>query len=88
MIPLNKGKVFVEPIVAQVNPDLCSGCRVCESVCEFKAPVFNEEQEIIEINAALCKGCGSCASACPSSAITIHHFTDEQIMAQLHILSH
>lgn len=87
VIPLSKGKVFVEPIVAAVNEELCSGCRICESVCEFKAPEFNEEKGVIEINAALCKGCGSCASACPSSAITIHHFTDAQIMAQLHSLA-
>lgn len=87
VIPLIQGKVFVEPIVATVNTDLCSGCRVCEAVCEFKAPEFDKENEVIEINTALCKGCGSCASACPSSAITIHHFTDEQIMAQLHSLS-
>ncbi|MFO7890907.1 MAG: CoB--CoM heterodisulfide reductase iron-sulfur subunit A family protein [bacterium] len=87
VIPLSRGKVFVEPIVAVVNPDLCSGCRICESVCEFKAPEFDEDNGIIKINAALCKGCGSCASACPSGAITIQHFTDAQILAQLHSLT-
>jgi len=87
VIPLSRGKVYVEPIVAVVNSVLCAGCRICESVCEYKAPEFDEENGIVEINTALCKGCGSCASACPSSAITAQHFTDAQILAQLHSLS-
>lgn len=87
IIPMNQGKVFIEPIVAIINENLCSGCRVCESVCEYKAPEFIEEIGVVKINTALCKGCGSCAGACPSSAITIHHFTDEQILAQLLSLS-
>jgi heterodisulfide reductase subunit A len=33
----------------------------------------------VEVNPILCKGCGVCAVECPSSAITMHHFRDDQI---------
>jgi heterodisulfide reductase subunit A len=32
---------------------------------------------------ALCKGCGACGTACPTKAITMGHFTTEEILAQV-----
>ncbi len=87
LIPMVRGKVFIEPISATVDEDICSGCRICESVCEYKATVFDEEKGVMTVNAALCKGCGSCSGACPTGAITIKHYTDEQILAQVHSFS-
>jgi len=84
--PMVQGKVSVEPISAQVNEDVCCGCRVCETMCEYKATVFDEEKGVMTVNAALCKGCGSCGGACPTGAITIKHYTDDQIFAQLESL--
>lgn len=81
-----RGKVTVEPIGAQVNDRRCSGCRICESVCDFGAPTFNEFTRTMSINSVLCKGCGSCGAACPSGAIDICHFTDNQILNQLESL--
>jgi heterodisulfide reductase subunit A len=84
---LVKGSVIVEPLTAQVKERICSGCRVCESVCESKAAVFDPVKRIMTINSVLCKGCGSCSAACPSGAITVAHFTDMQIFAQLESIS-
>jgi heterodisulfide reductase subunit A len=36
-----------------------------------------------KVSQAACAGCGTCAAECPSEAITMHHFTDGQIMAQV-----
>jgi heterodisulfide reductase subunit A len=35
------------------------------------------------VTEAKCHGCGTCAAACPSSAITMRHSTDEQIMTMV-----
>ena len=75
----------VEPIVARVNEDACSGCKVCESVCSYHA--INIEnikgKDLAKVTEGLCRGCGICASSCPVDAITMPNYTDEQIMAQI-----
>jgi heterodisulfide reductase subunit A len=38
------------------------------------------------VNVALCKGCGLCVAACRGEAITLHGFTDQQLLAQLRSL--
>ncbi len=35
------------------------------------------------VNPLLCKGCGACAVECPASAITMHHFTHDQISSMI-----
>lgn len=84
-IPLARGKVEIEPIIALVNEDLCGGCRICEGVCEYGAIEMKEEDGKLtsSVLEAMCKGCGTCASSCPTGAITMHHFTDKQILAQV-----
>ncbi|MFQ5836268.1 MAG: 4Fe-4S binding protein, partial [Candidatus Bathyarchaeia archaeon] len=78
---LSTGKIRVESIIASVNEDLCVGCCLCEEICPFGATkVENQKSSVIE---ALCKGCGLCASACPEQAITVNHFTDKQVIAQI-----
>jgi heterodisulfide reductase subunit A len=32
---------------------------------------------------ALCKGCGVCGTACPTKAISMGHFTNEELLAQV-----
>jgi heterodisulfide reductase subunit A len=52
-------------------------------VCPYKAINKNEEDEII-ITQVLCKGCGVCGATCPNEAIVIRHFTNDQILAEIH----
>ena len=82
---LSRETLEIEGAVAKVDEDLCSGCRMCEGVCEFNAVEMVEEDGVVRshIVEELCKGCGVCASTCPSGAITIGHFTDAEIMAQV-----
>jgi heterodisulfide reductase subunit A len=80
-IPLMRGEVEIEPLVASINEDVCVGCGTCEAVCPFDA--LSLEEGVMRVNEVVCKGCGSCGSACPSGAISMAHFKDEQIYAQI-----
>ena len=82
-IPLAQGKVSVEPIFAAIDDDSCSGCRVCESLCPYGALEFDAEEKVMKIQQVLCKGCGTCGAACPSGSISMSHFKDDQLLAQL-----
>ncbi len=81
VIPLSKGKIEVEPIVAMIDEKLCSGCGTCVAICPYGA-IKKDEKGVSRVTEAMCKGCGTCAASCPERAIKIYHFTDEQIAAQ------
>jgi heterodisulfide reductase subunit A len=82
---LARGKVSIEPLSAQINPERCSACRVCISLCPYQAISIDgtDDKKTVEVNEVLCKGCGVCVAACPAGAITTKHFTDQQILAQI-----
>jgi len=82
---LRKNSWIVEPIVARVNEDLCSGCRICESACGFHAINVEKigDKQIAKVTEGLCRGCGICCSACPTDAITMPHYSNKQIEAQI-----
>jgi heterodisulfide reductase subunit A len=80
---ITKGTVEIEPIVATIHEDNCSGCRICNTLCPFNAIDYVEDKQVSEINEALCKGCGTCVAACPAQAITGAHYSNEQIFAEI-----
>ena len=78
----------IEPIVACVWPDRCISaqgkkCGICATVCPYKAIVV-EVGKPSQVIPAKCHGCGTCVAECPHNAITQMHFTDAQILAQIH----
>ncbi len=81
--PMSRGTVMTEALVAVIDEDLCSGCRICVSVCPYGALSYDEKDDVSKVNEALCKGCGTCAAACPSGTITMSHFTTDQMLAQV-----
>jgi heterodisulfide reductase subunit A len=81
---LQPGRMMeIEPITAEVDETHCAGCRLCVSVCPYRAISFDREKNVSVINDVLCHGCGVCVTACPAGAITGHHFTTAQIMAEM-----
>jgi heterodisulfide reductase subunit A len=81
---ITKGQVMIEPVVASINEEECSGCRICNTMCPYNAIEFqNGEQNVSHVITALCKGCGTCVAACPAGAITGAHFNNEQIFAEI-----
>lgn len=83
MVLIDKGEQEMEPNVAAINADKCSGCHVCLAMCPYTAIAFDESAKVAVINEALCKGCGTCVGACPSKAIKQNLFHDEQIFAEI-----
>jgi heterodisulfide reductase subunit A len=82
-IPLLRGRVSVEPIVATVEPAYCSGCALCIPHCPYGAMTLDTTRGIVAIAEVLCKGCGTCVAACPSGALQQRGFTDEQVLAMI-----
>lgn len=82
---LSKGEIELEPLKAVVNEDLCSGCRVCESLCPFAAIEMKKEGEAprAKVIEAMCQGCGLCSAACPTHAIKIQQYGNRQVLAQV-----
>lgn len=76
-------KLEINPITAVIDSDRCSGCRVCVSVCPYKAISFDSGKEVSVVNDVLCQGCGTCVAACPSGAVTGNHFTNQEIFAEI-----
>jgi len=90
-IPIMQEKMKGEGQVAEVNEELCSGCKTCEQLCAYSAieikPRLNDPEHFVAtVNKALCKGCGSCAGACPSGAIEQKGFRSKQIQVMLEAL--
>lgn len=80
---ITKGKVMIEPVVATIDEDHCSGCRICNNLCPFNAIDFDPVRSVSHVVTALCKGCGTCVSACPAQVISGAHFSNQQIMAEI-----
>jgi heterodisulfide reductase subunit A len=82
---LSSGEIELEPLKAVVDKDLCSGCRVCESLCPFVAIEMKKEGEAsrAEVVEAMCQGCGLCSAACPTGAIKIQQYGSNQVLAQV-----
>ena len=81
-IPMNKGYIETEGIVADIDLADCTQCGLCSKRCPYSAIKVDEEDNP-EVIQALCKGCGLCAADCPAECISIVHYSDEQVFAQV-----
>jgi heterodisulfide reductase subunit A len=80
---ITKGAVMIEPVVASITEELCSGCRICNNLCPYNAIEYDEEKGVSRVITSMCKGCGTCVAACPAGAITGAHFTNDQILSEI-----
>jgi heterodisulfide reductase subunit A len=77
---LSQEELEIDPLIAMVDEDACTGCGICVEVCPYEARTLNERKRIAEVNEALCAGCGGCIAACPSNASTHKNFTKKQLL--------
>ena len=85
---LAKDVMQLDAIKSQVT-EKCDGCALCLDVCPYQALKLEEYRDNghthrrITSDKALCKGCGLCEATCPKEGVTIHHFTMDQLKAQV-----
>jgi len=77
---LSQEELEIDPLIAMVDEDVCTGCGICVEVCPYEARTLNERKRIAEVNDALCTGCGGCIAACPSNASIHKNFTKKQLL--------
>jgi heterodisulfide reductase subunit A len=92
---LSKERLEIEPMISEVNPLLCSGCRMCYNACPYGA-IEMEDTEIrrgeircvAKVLVSVCKGCGVCVAGCYCKAIDLKGWTDRQLMEQIKVISY
>jgi len=79
---LGEGSVELEPFVARVDLDRCTGNGACVEVCCYEDAISLEtmlvdgrEVQRAVVNPANCAGCGVCVSACPNRALSVMGWT-------------
>ncbi|MEM1675237.1 MAG: CoB--CoM heterodisulfide reductase iron-sulfur subunit A family protein [Desulfurococcaceae archaeon] len=76
-----KGEIEKNPLIAEVDRDVCNGCRICISICPYNAIEMIEGKA--RVNEILCEGCGACEASCPVGAITLRNYSDSQLIEMI-----
>ena len=64
-----KGTTAQSRYVSSVNSELCDGCSICATRCNFKAMNIVDSKAVVDKEK--CFGCGLCAPKCPTNAIQL-----------------
>jgi heterodisulfide reductase subunit A len=82
---LSQGSVQLEPYVARVDMERCTGSGQCVEVCHYEGAISlqtvtvdGQEVQRAVVAPANCVGCGMCVSACPNRAIDVQGWTLDQ----------
>jgi heterodisulfide reductase subunit A len=72
-------------VVCDVKEHDCVACGACIKACTYGAIKFHEtpKGKKAGVNPILCKGDGLCNAKCPTNAITLKHYTDEEVFSQI-----
>lgn len=80
---LAKKELTATPIIAQVNPRLCSACGLCVEICPYGARRLEPGDSYAQVVDVLCQGCGACIVACPNKASQQRGFEFLQVAAMI-----
>jgi len=81
---LSKDFIPLDPYVARIQADKCTGCEACIPECSYTGAIFmNEASKKAEVNAALCKGCGACVAVCTPRALDLAGWSMDQMDAMV-----
>jgi heterodisulfide reductase subunit A len=82
---LSKPSVTASGAICDVAEDDCVSCGACITACAYGAIEFKDTPngKKATVNPILCKGDGLCNAKCPTGAISLKHYTDDEIFAQI-----
>lgn len=80
---IGQGEIEIEAATAIIDEISCVGCKECILSCPYQAIEYLEDKQKAHIIEALCKGCGTCVGTCLSKSISLRHFTDDQLVAEM-----
>jgi len=82
---LSHDTVTASGAVCEVKEDDCVACGACITACTYGAIEFRDtpKGKKAQVNPILCKGDGLCNAKCPTNAITLKHYTDEEVFGQI-----
>ncbi len=86
---LSHDSVVASGSVCVVDEKKCMGCGACVAVCTYGALQLQDTKQgkKVVVNPVLCKGDGLCNAKCPTRAITLKHYTDDQIVSEIDALA-
>ncbi len=67
-------------ILYTINNTLCTGCGVCEDVCNKQCILIQEQNGLFRpvIRENACSNCGRCLKVCPGTGINFNEFVDTE----------
>ena len=86
MTILSRGFVELDPFVARIRTDRCTGSGQCIEACPVEGALDWAEGDGLKqaaVNPALCTGCGICVAVCPENAIDVSGWALEQYEAMV-----
>jgi heterodisulfide reductase subunit A2 len=91
---LSRDYIELDPYVAKVDEDRCTGCGKCLAECSYPGTITLKEltigDQIVKkavISPSSCKGCGACAAVCEPRAINVNGWTLDQFDAMVDALA-
>jgi len=75
--------IFRGEYVAEIDAELCNGCRQCMRLCQFGALSYSASNEKPVVDQMWCYGCGICRSVCTAKAINLKDRAASPVAANL-----